>query len=355
MELGFGPEFDSYRDEVREFLAAHWPPADGELTSSANQRAFVQAAVENGYLHRSVPRRFGGSEEEPDIVRAEIIREEFYRARAPNGNIAVTGKLVVPTLLECGSEAQWAQLIPKTLTGEIRWAQGFSEPNAGSDLASLRTRAELVVGDQRPEDLEHRRPSGDPHVRSGSHRAGHAYARWHLVSVGRSPPARRHDSAPDPDDRAEGILRGLLRRRADAGGHVGRRARQGLVRDALDVEARTIRSRRTDVAAVDVQRLAESGAHCRAQWPARDQRSTGYMAQFIAKGDGIVARIALTLQHLDWCYSERGRDLAGNLCPETPPPAEISADAVRRAALRGVSGADVRAVHRLRFAIEGRT
>jgi len=147
MELGFGPEFDSFRAEVRGFLKAHWPPADGDVKSSANENAFVHAAIGEGYLHRNVPRRFGGSEQEPDIVRAEIIREEFRRARAPSGRIPVTGKLVVPTLLDCGTEEQCAQLIPKTLTGEIRWAQGFSEPNAGSDLASLRTRAELV-GDE---------------------------------------------------------------------------------------------------------------------------------------------------------------------------------------------------------------
>lgn len=147
MDLGFGPEFDGFRAEVKGFLAENWPPADGDFKSKDNERRFVLAAIERGYLHRAVPKRFGGSEQEPDIARAEIIREEFTRARAPSGRIPGTGKLVVPTLLEWGTEAQCDAYIARTLTGEIRWAQGFSEPNAGSDLASLRTRAELV-GDE---------------------------------------------------------------------------------------------------------------------------------------------------------------------------------------------------------------
>jgi|KBSSwiS6_1023812.scaffolds.fasta_scaffold124595_2 hypothetical protein len=57
MELGFGPEFDSFRAEVRGFLQAHWPHADGHVKSCANERAFVLAAIDYGYLHRSVPRR----------------------------------------------------------------------------------------------------------------------------------------------------------------------------------------------------------------------------------------------------------------------------------------------------------
>lgn len=144
MDLGFGPEFDGFRADVRAFLAENWPPADGDLKSRENERQFVLAAIERGYLHRAVPQRFGGSGQEPDISRAEIIREEFTRARAPSGRIPGNGRLVVPTLLEWGTEDQCAKYIPRTLTGEIRWAQGFSEPNAGSDLASLRTRAELV-------------------------------------------------------------------------------------------------------------------------------------------------------------------------------------------------------------------
>lgn len=144
MELGFGEEYDSFRTEVREFLTANWPPADGDVTSRENERAFVMAATERGYLHRNVPKRFGGSEQEPDIAKAEIIREEFRKVHAPSGRIPGTGGLVVPTLLQWGTEEQKERFLAPTLRGDIVWAQGFSEPNAGSDLASLKTRAELV-------------------------------------------------------------------------------------------------------------------------------------------------------------------------------------------------------------------
>jgi len=143
MELGFGAEYDAFRQEVRDFIGQHWPPADGNLKSRENERAFVIAATERGYLHRAIPRRFGGSEQAADIGKAEIIREELTKARAPAGRIPGNG-LVVPTLLEWGTEDQKDRFIAPTLRGDIVWAQGFSEPNAGSDLASLRTKAELV-------------------------------------------------------------------------------------------------------------------------------------------------------------------------------------------------------------------
>jgi alkylation response protein AidB-like acyl-CoA dehydrogenase len=113
------------------------------VKSRENERAFVMAAIERGYMHRSIPKRFGGSEQEPDIAKAEIIREELSRAKAPSARIPGNG-LVVPTLLEWGTEEQRQKIIPPTLAGDIVWAQGFSEPNAGSDLAALRTKAELV-------------------------------------------------------------------------------------------------------------------------------------------------------------------------------------------------------------------
>lgn len=143
MELGFGAEYDAFRQEVRDFIGRQWPPADGNLKSRENERAFVIAATERGYLHRAIPRRFGGSEQAADIGKAEIIREELTKARAPAGRIPGNG-LVVPTLLEWGTEEQKDRFIAPTLRGDIVWAQGFSEPNAGSDLASLRTKAELV-------------------------------------------------------------------------------------------------------------------------------------------------------------------------------------------------------------------
>ncbi|MEO5598397.1 MAG: acyl-CoA dehydrogenase family protein [Novosphingobium sp.] len=143
MELGFGPEYDAFRQEVRAFLAANWPPEDGDLKSAAGEREFVVRGIDAGYFHRTIPKAYGGSEQPSDIIRAEIIREECTKARAPSGRIPGNG-LVVPVLLEWGTEEQKQRFIGPTLRGDIIWAQGFSEPNAGSDLASLRTKAELI-------------------------------------------------------------------------------------------------------------------------------------------------------------------------------------------------------------------
>src|SRR3546814_20264289 len=94
-------------------------------------------------MDRGSPGGFGGSEQEPYSAKAEIMRGELTKARAPAGRIPGNG-LVVPTLLEWGTEEQKARFIAPTLRGDIVWAQGFSEPNAGSDLAALRTRPELI-------------------------------------------------------------------------------------------------------------------------------------------------------------------------------------------------------------------
>src|SRR5262249_32195788 len=139
MDLQYGSEHEAFRSHLREFLAAAW-------SAGADVAAFRSRAIEAGYLYRSIPRRFGGSQQGSDIIKARIITEEFERADAP-GEVKGSGvQMLVPTLLERGEEWQKAHFIPKTLSGEYRWAQGFSEPGAGSDLASLRTRAELRDG-----------------------------------------------------------------------------------------------------------------------------------------------------------------------------------------------------------------
>jgi alkylation response protein AidB-like acyl-CoA dehydrogenase len=139
VDLKYEPEHDVFRAEVRDFLGREW----GE---GADVAAFRRKAVEAGYLYRSVPKRYGGSEQPPDILRARIIAEEFARARAPAEVKGNGVQMLVPTLLERGEEWQKERFIPKTLTGEYRWAQGYSEPGSGSDLASLRTRAKLRDG-----------------------------------------------------------------------------------------------------------------------------------------------------------------------------------------------------------------
>lgn len=139
MELSFGPEHEAFREEVRSFLARKW--FEGRPV-----RDFRLDAVEAGYMYRGIPKRYGGSEQPTDVLRARIISEEFKRAGAPTEVRGNGVQMLVPTLLECGSEWQKERFIAKTLTGEYQWAQGFSEPGSGSDLASLRTKGELRDG-----------------------------------------------------------------------------------------------------------------------------------------------------------------------------------------------------------------
>jgi alkylation response protein AidB-like acyl-CoA dehydrogenase len=143
--MGIRPSSESYdfRREVQSFLRDVWT-----LTNDpAEIREFRRKAVAAGYLYRSVPAIYGGSEQPYDLARATIIRQEFARAGAPREISGNGVNMVVPTLLEHGTDDQKANFIRPTIDGEIEWAQGYSEPQAGSDLASLRTRAERVGGE----------------------------------------------------------------------------------------------------------------------------------------------------------------------------------------------------------------
>ncbi|MGE0388286.1 MAG: acyl-CoA dehydrogenase family protein [Gammaproteobacteria bacterium] len=148
MDLSFPKEYDGYREEVRQFLAGHWPPRGdaAKLPRKQQMTHFLSAAIERGYLARNVPRRYGGSEQPEDAVQATIIREEFTRAGAPRSALG-NYMIMIPALLQFGTEWQREKFIRNAIIGVDTWCQGFSEPGAGSDLASLRTRAELV-GDE---------------------------------------------------------------------------------------------------------------------------------------------------------------------------------------------------------------
>jgi alkylation response protein AidB-like acyl-CoA dehydrogenase len=145
MELTFGEEYESFRSEIRSFLADQWPSTRG-ARSREEQIAFRKLATERGYLNRAFPRQLGGSEQLSDPLKAQIISEEFGRVRAPQ-EAGIGVGMLVPTLVERGEQWQKEKFIPPTLSGEIRWCQGYSEPGAGSDLASLRTAA-VLDGDE---------------------------------------------------------------------------------------------------------------------------------------------------------------------------------------------------------------
>lgn len=143
MDLRYSEQYQTYRREVRDFLSSAWQPTrDKEKITE-----FRRVATEQGYLYRGIPKVYGGGEQPTDVLKAQIIREEFGRTKAPM-EVAGNGmSMLVPTLLDCGADWQKEKFIPKTITGEYLWAQGYSEPGSGSDLASLTTRGELVDGE----------------------------------------------------------------------------------------------------------------------------------------------------------------------------------------------------------------
>ena len=149
MDLRYTDEYEAFRAEVKSFLDANWPLTGEEAKLSLEEGAalFRQRAIQAGYMARAIPKAYGGSEQEPDVLEATIISQELTRAGAPREAMGLGPSLLVPTLLDHGEQWQKEKFIGPTMRGEIRWCQGYSEPGSGSDLASLQTRAELV-GDE---------------------------------------------------------------------------------------------------------------------------------------------------------------------------------------------------------------
>ncbi|MBA3939628.1 MAG: acyl-CoA dehydrogenase [Sphingopyxis sp.] len=145
MDLSYGEAAEAFRAEVRGFLSAHWPPAPDMRGADLKQfvREFRARATDAGFLYRAIPKIYGGSEQPVDVIKAQVIREEFARARAPMEVGGNGMNMTVPTLLEKGTEEQKELFIRKTVSGEYIWGQGYSEPGSGSDLASVRTKGEL--------------------------------------------------------------------------------------------------------------------------------------------------------------------------------------------------------------------
>ncbi|MDB5443874.1 MAG: acyl-CoA dehydrogenase, partial [Phenylobacterium sp.] len=113
MDLTLTPEMAAFRDEVRAFLGAHADDYAGGAAKDA--KAWQKQLIDNGYAARTIPREYGGYGAEPDIVKSRIIAEEFMRAAAPRGLAGQGVSMLVPTLLEVGSEEQKRRWIGPTL------------------------------------------------------------------------------------------------------------------------------------------------------------------------------------------------------------------------------------------------
>src|SRR5580693_4206170 len=149
----FGGELDAFRLEVRDWLKANYPPElsspiAGREEAMWGGRAFVgsddpqivwmKRVAARGWTAPAWPTQYGGGGLSPD--QARIVEQELahYRPALLSFGIWMLG----PVLMEFANEAQKAEHLPKIVQGEIRWCQGYSEPGAGSDLASLQTRCE---------------------------------------------------------------------------------------------------------------------------------------------------------------------------------------------------------------------
>ena len=148
MDIRWSPEAEQYREKVQAFLAEQLPVDwQGIGALSAEGRGLpcrvAPTLRENGHLAVSWPAEYGGAGLSP--LEQVVVAEEFARAGVPTGgaNDVFGIQMVGNTVLQWGTEEQKQHFLPRILSGEDLWCQGYSEPNAGSDLGNLARRAEL--------------------------------------------------------------------------------------------------------------------------------------------------------------------------------------------------------------------
>ncbi len=187
MDLILSPEQTASRDEVRAWLADNVPRPP--LASPGTAEGFA--------AHREWERKLssaGFSDRGDDVVSRAIFEEEYLLAGAPERVTVLGQKLMAPTLEAHGTDEQKQRWLPRIVSAEDIWSQGFSEPGAGSDLAAIRTRAELA---------------GDDYVINGQKiwTSYGAFADWIFLLVRTDPNAERHGGITfiAADMRTEGI------------------------------------------------------------------------------------------------------------------------------------------------------
>ncbi len=185
MDFNFTPEEEEFRLKVRRFLEENVPRSglsaarEGREDKEwlARAKAWQRKLYEAGYVALAWPREYGGQAMDP--VRQTIVNDEMTRAKAPylvgGSGLGMLG----PTLITWGTEEQRRQHLPQILSAGEIWCQGYSEPGSGSDLASLRTRAEIV---------------GDEFVVNGQKvwTSGAQYSDWMFCLVRTDPEAPKH-------------------------------------------------------------------------------------------------------------------------------------------------------------------
>src|SRR5215216_3439558 len=135
MDLNYTPEDEAFRQRVREWFATHKPTGEDLEARRAWQRTLYEA----GFVGMGWPREYGGQDARP--MEQAIIAEEMALANMPGPLNGLALGLLGPTLIVHGTDAQKQRYVPRMLTAEEIWCQLYSEPDAGSDLAGLKTAA----------------------------------------------------------------------------------------------------------------------------------------------------------------------------------------------------------------------
>jgi alkylation response protein AidB-like acyl-CoA dehydrogenase len=186
MDFRFSPEDEAFRQEVRSFIRKEWDPKDfnndlgvfGYDFDSAEYRAhsheFTKKLIAKGWYTMHWPKEWGG--QAVPLTKQVVYSEELAYAGAPQG---APGGNITGAIMYHASDEVKRQFLPKMANAEIDWAQGFSEPNAGTDLANLSTRA--------VEDGDDFVVTGQKIWSSGSH-----FANWYHVLVRTDPTAPKH-------------------------------------------------------------------------------------------------------------------------------------------------------------------
>ena len=188
MDFRYTPEQEAFRSDLRGWLAANLSPdlcvddAKDERIAPDKEtfdlrRAWQRTMYDAGWVGAAWPQEYGGRG--ATLLEQVIFEEEYTRARAPvlagNSGISLCG----PTLMQWGTPAQKERFLQRTLSGETIWCQGYSEPGAGSDLASLQTKAADM---------------GDHFIVNGQKvwTSGAQYADWIFMLVRTDPDAPKH-------------------------------------------------------------------------------------------------------------------------------------------------------------------
>ena len=152
MKLSYSPEDEAFRDEIRAWLRDNLPKGwfdEGFEMTNEQREAFNKEwpnkLFQGGWICATWPKEYGGKG--LTTMQGVVLAEEFANAKAPMRADFFGDTLVGPTLLQWGTEEQKKEFLPGILQGKTRWCQGFSEPNSGSDLASLKTTA-VLDGDE---------------------------------------------------------------------------------------------------------------------------------------------------------------------------------------------------------------